>query len=340
MTEPFIESSWIESDERFETTLRPQSLLDFVGQENIKHKLGIVIQAAKQRGEALGHCLLNGPPGLGKTTLAGIIAKSMGTQLVVTSGPVIEKPGDLAGILTNLNEGDVLFIDEIHRLNRTVEEYLYPAMEDFSLDLLIDSGPSARSVQVKLKPFTLVGATTRSGLLSSPMRSRFGLHLRLDYYSPESLQTILQRSSQILGISLSKEAALAIAKRARGTPRIANNLLRWVRDVAQIQNLDKIDPELAHEALNKLEIDEKGLDEMDKKFLQLIIDHYDGGPVGINTLAAALSEEAHTLEEVYEPYLIMQGFLKRTPRGREVTGLSYTHLGRQLPPSLKNGESS
>jgi len=339
MTDPFIESSWSQPDEPFETTLRPQSLQDFVGQDTIKHKLDVVIQAAKQRGEALGHCLLNGPPGLGKTTLAAIIAKTMGTKLIVTSGPVIEKAGDLAGILTNLNQGDVLFIDEIHRLNRAVEEYLYPAMEDFSLDLLIDSGPSARSVQVKLKPFTLVGATTRSGLLSSPMRSRFGLHLRLDYYSPEALQIILHRSSQILGISLSQEGALAIAKRARGTPRIANNLLRWVRDVAQIQNLTHIDHSLAHGALNKLEIDEKGLDEMDKKMLQLIIDHYNGGPVGINTLAAALSEEAHTLEEVYEPYLIMQGFLKRTPRGREVTGLSYTHLGHQVPVHLKNGES-
>lgn len=340
MADSFIQSSWTKPDEPFEVPLRPQSLTDFVGQDNIRERLEVFMQAAKQRKEALGHCLLNGPPGLGKTTLANIIAKTMGTNLVVTSGPVIEKAGDLAGILTSLNEGDVLFIDEIHRMNRSVEEYLYPAMEDFSLDLLIDSGPSARSVQVKLKPFTLVGATTRAGLLSSPMRSRFGLHLRLDYYAPEYLQKILQRSGQILGVSLIEQGALAIAERSRGTPRIANNLLRWVRDFAQIKGHPRIDRATAHKALDMLEIDHKGLDEMDKKILSLIIDHYNGGPVGINTLAVALSEEAHTLEEVYEPYLIMEGFLKRTPRGREVTALSYTHLGRLPPEKNKNGESS
>jgi holliday junction DNA helicase RuvB len=338
MAEPFIQSSWTKPDEPFEMPLRPQSLPDFVGQDNIRERLEVFMQAAKQRGEALGHCLLNGPPGLGKTTLAHIIAKTMGTNLTVTSGPVIEKPGDLAGILTNLNEGDVLFIDEIHRMNRSVEEYLYPAMEDFSLDLLIDSGPSARSVQVKLKPFTLVGATTRSGLLSSPMRSRFGLQLRLDYYPASYLERILERSGQILGVKLAGEGALSIAERARGTPRIANNLLRWVRDFAQIKGHPVIDREIAHKALNMLEIDDRGLDEMDKKILSLIIDHYQGGPVGINTLAVALSEEAHTLEEVYEPYLIMQGFIKRTPRGREVTHLSYEHLGRRPPAKFKNGE--
>jgi holliday junction DNA helicase RuvB len=339
MADPIIESSWTKPDEPFEVPLRPQALLDFVGQNSIKERLEVFMQAARQRGEALGHCLLNGPPGLGKTTLANIIAKTMGTHLVVTSGPVIEKPGDLAGILTNLNEGDVLFIDEIHRLNRAVEEYLYPAMEDFHLDLLIDSGPSARSVQVKLKQFTLVGATTRSGLLSSPMRSRFVLNLRLDYYSPEYLEKIVQRSSQILGVTLGLDGALAIAERARGTPRIANNLLRWVRDFAQIKGHAKIDREIALKALDMLEIDHKGLDEMDKKILKVIIDHYNGGPVGISTLATALSEEAHTLEEVYEPYLIMQGFIKRTPRGREATALSYQHLGCLLPTKLKNGEN-
>lgn len=340
MKDPNIQSSWSQPDEPFEMPLRPQSLFDFVGQDNIRERMQVFIEAAKQRGEALGHCLLSGPPGLGKTTLANIIAKTMGTHLVVTSGPVIEKPGDFAGILTNLNEGDVLFIDEIHRLNRAVEEYLYPAMEDFSLDLLIDSGPSARSVQVKLKPFTLVGATTRSGLLSSPMRSRFGLNLRLDYYPPEYLEKILQRSAQILGVTIVGEGALAIAERSRGTPRIANNLLRWVRDFAQIKGFSKIDRETAQKALNMLEIDHRGLDEMDKKILRMIIDHYQGGPVGISTLAVALSEEGHTLEEVYEPYLIMQGFLKRTPRGREVTPLSYEHLGRRAPSHLKNGEQS
>jgi len=329
MAEPFIESSWTKPDEPFEVPLRPQTLVDFIGQNTICERLDLFMQAAKQRGEALGHCLLNGPPGLGKTTLANIIAKTMGTNLVVTAGPVIDKPGDLAGILTNLGAGDVLFIDEIHRMNRAVEEYLYPAMENFVLDLLIDSGSAARSVQVKLKPFTLIGATTRSGLLSSPMRSRFGLTLRLDYYPSEYLEQILQRSAQILGISLLKEGALAIADRARGTPRIANNLLRWVRDFAQIKGYSEIHRDTAVRALDMLEIDHRGLDEMDKKILTILIDHYKGGPVGINTLAVALSEEAHTLEEVYEPYLIMQGFIKRTPRGREATHLSYEHLGRK-----------
>lgn len=338
MTEPLIQSSWTRPDEPFEMPLRPHALTDFIGQDSIRERLEVFMQAAKQRKEALGHCLLSGPPGLGKTTLAHIIAKTMGTNLIVTSGPVIEKAGDLAGILTSLNEGDVLFIDEIHRMSRSVEEYLYSAMEDFSLDLLIDSGPSARSVQVKLKPFTLVGATTRAGLLSAPMRSRFGLNLRLDYYTPDCLKKILLRSGKILKVILSEEGALAIAGRSRGTPRIANNLLRWVRDFAQIHGHPKIDPGTVSLALDMLEIDHRGLDEMDKKILGVIIDHYDGGPVGINTLAVALSEESHTLEEVHEPFLIMLGFIRRTPRGREATSLSYAHLGRRLPPKFKNGE--
>jgi|SRR5579862_259208 len=333
----FIHSSWTKQDEPFETPLRPRSLDEFTGQDNIRQRLNVVMQAAKQRKEALGHCLFNGPPGLGKTTLAHIIAKTMGTNLIVTSGPVIEKPGDLAGILTNLKEGDVLFIDEIHRLNRTVEEYLYPAMEDFSLDLLIDSGPAARSVHVTLNPFTLIGATTRVGLLSSPMRSRFTLNLRLDYYEPSVLESIVLRSARILNVSLKREAALAIASRSRGTPRIANNLLRWVRDYAQIKEISSIDTDLACEALDMLNIDHLGLDEMDKNILKIIVEHYQGGPVGISTLAAALAEEAHTIEEVYEPFLIMQGLLKRTPRGREATPLTYEHLRHKIPEKFKNG---
>ncbi|MBS0620400.1 MAG: Holliday junction branch migration DNA helicase RuvB [Verrucomicrobia bacterium] len=339
MSEPFLQSSWTQPDEPFEKPLRPQALSDFLGQEGVRERLHVFMEAAKQREEALGHCILHGPPGLGKTTLAGIIAKTMGTNLVVTSGPVIEKPGDLAGILTNLKKGDVLFIDEIHRMSRTIEEYLYPAMEDFSLDLLIDSGPSARSVKVALAPFTLVGATTRLGLLSSPMRSRFALNFRLDYYSTELLSKILLRTANILGVPLTHEGARAISKRARGTPRIANHLLRWVRDYAQIKGLAPIDEKIASNALDMLQIDHLGLDEMDKKILSLIIDNYQGGPVGISTLSAALSEEAHTLEEVHEPFLIMQGFLKRTPRGREVTAQSYHHLGRNVPAKF-SGEPS
>lgn len=335
----FIHSSLAKQDEPFETPLRPRSLDEFSGQDNIRERLAVVMEAAKQRKEALGHCLFNGPPGLGKTTLAHIIAKTMGTNLVVSSGPVIEKPGDLAGILTNLKEGDVLFIDEIHRLNRSVEEYLYPAMEDFSLDLLIDSGPSARSVHVSLNPFTLIGATTRSGLLSSPMRSRFVLNLRLDYYTPSVLESIILRSSCILNLSLSKKAALTIASRSRGTPRIANNLLRWVRDWAQIKGFKSVDEKMAAEALDMLHIDHLGLDEMDKNILKILIEHYQGGPVGISTLAAALAEEPHTLEEVYEPFLIMQGLIKRTPRGREATPTAYQHVGQQFPlKKSKTGE--
>jgi Holliday junction DNA helicase RuvB len=338
MPNPFIESSWAKPDEPFENPLRPTLLSEFIGQKEVRARLEIFIEAAKSRKEALGHCLFSGPPGLGKTTLAHIIAKSMGTQLVVTSGPSIEKPGDLAGILTNLKFGDVLFIDEIHRMNKSAEEYLYSAMEDFSLDLLIDTGPNARSVQVKLNPFTLIGATTRSGLLSAPMRSRFLISLRLDYYDAPSLQNIVHRSSKILSLTLASDASLEIGKRSRGTPRVANNLLRWVRDYAQIQKQTHIDLSLTRKALDMLAIDEKGLDEMDKKILTVIIDHHEGGPVGLNNLAAACGEESHTIEEVYEPFLILQGMIRRTPRGREATAAAYEHLGKKQPK--KRSEST
>jgi len=331
MSDAFIESSWAQPDVPFEVPLRPQSLCEFLGQESVRSRLEVFIEAAKSRGEALGHCLFSGPPGLGKTTLAHIISKAMGTQLVVTSGPAIEKPGDLAGLLTNLKRGDILFVDEIHRLSKVAEEYLYPALEDFALDLLIDSGPNARSVQVKLNPFTLVGATTRSGLLSSPMRSRFQIALRLDYYDPATLMKIILRSSSILRVALLEEGALEIAKRSRGTPRIANNLLKWTRDFAQTQKRPVIDRNVASEALEMLAIDHLGLDEMDKKILKVMIEHYEGGPVGLNSLAAAVGEEPQTLEEVYEPFLILQGFIKRTPRGRQATSLAYEHIGKKKP---------
>lgn len=323
----WIKSSFNEEDITFEVPLRPQTLKDFCGQEHLKEQLSVYIEAAKLRSDPLGHVLLSGPPGLGKTTLANIIAREMGTNIVITAGPIIEKPSDLAGILTNLKKGDVLFIDEIHRLNRAVEEYLYPAMEDFSLDLLIDSGPHSRSVQVKLNAFTLVGATTRMGLLTAPMRSRFGMNCRLDYYEPESLVKIIQRSSNLLQMTIEFKVALEIAKRSRGTPRIANNLLRWVRDYAQIKNEGIAEIDVVHKALEMLQIDHHGLDEMDKKILRLMIHHYSGGPVGLNTLAVAIGEDRATVEEVYEPYLITQGFIKRTPRGREVTQKAYDHLG-------------
>ncbi|MCC6127891.1 MAG: Holliday junction branch migration DNA helicase RuvB [Chlamydiae bacterium] len=329
MGDAFIESSWTQPDAPFEVPLRPQSLGEFVGQESVRSRLEVFIEAAKSRGEALGHCLLSGPPGLGKTTLAHIVAKAMGTQLVVTSGPAVEKPGDLAGLLTNLKMGDVLFIDEIHRLSKVAEEYLYSALEDFALDLLIDSGPNARSVQVKLNPFTLIGATTRSGLISSPMRSRFQIALRLDYYDPATLMKIILRSSSILRVAVKEDGALEIARRSRGTPRVANNLLKWARDFAQTQKRAVIDRFVACEALEMLSIDHLGLDEMDKKILKVMIEHHEGGPVGLNSLAAAVGEEPHTLEEVYEPFLILQGFIKRTPRGRQATGLAYEHIGKK-----------
>lgn len=333
----FIESSLAKEDIAFEVPLRPQSLSEFIGQDALRDRLEVFIGAAQQRKEPLGHCLFGGPPGLGKTTLAHILAKAMGTNLVVTSGPAIEKPGDLAGVLTNLKSGDVLFIDEIHRLSRSVEEYLYPAMEDFSLDLIIDSGPSARSVKVKLNPFTLVGATTRLGLLTGPLRSRFGVTLRLDYYPSEVLSTVVKRTGRILNLDIDSDCSYEIANRARGTPRIANNLLRWVRDYSQMRAGSQMNKAIAQDALAMLSIDECGLDELDKKILEVIIDHYNGGPVGVNTIAVAVGEEAHTIEEVHEPYLILQGFIKRTPRGREVTDRAYTHLGRAIMEKTHHG---
>lgn len=309
----------------FEAPLRPQNLAEFIGQDPIRERLEVLVGAAKQRSEPLGHCLFCGPPGLGKTTLASILAKAMGTQLTVVSAPVIDKPGDLAGVLTKLSDGDVFFIDEIHRLNRSVEEYLYQAMEDFTLDLMIDSGPAARSVRVPLKRFTLAGATTRAGLLTAPLRTRFAFSCRLDYYPALVLETILQRTGRILNLEIESAALYEIAKRSRGTPRIANNLLRWVRDYAQMKAGGEMSRDVVSRALKMLAIDERGLDEMDMKILDVIIHHYDGGPVGINTLAIAVGEESGTIEEVYEPYLIMQGFIKRTPRGREATALAYEH---------------
>lgn len=319
--------SRFQEDDTFDLPLRPQALTDFIGQDQIRERLDVLIGAAKQRGDVLGHCLFSGPPGLGKTTLATILAKAMGKNLISTSGPAIEKAADLAGILTNLKTGDVLFIDELHRLNRSVEEYLYSAMEDFVLDIMIDSGPGARSVQVKLNPFTLAGATTRMGLITAPMRSRFAFTSRLDYYEPSVLEKILLRTSRILNLQIEPAGITEIAQRARGTPRIANNLIRWVRDYAQMRSTaSHITQNVVNQALSLLAIDEKGLEEMDKRILQVIIEHHNGGPVGLSTIAVAVGEESHTIEEVYEPYLIMQGFLKRTPRGREATALAYQHL--------------
>ncbi len=329
MTSPFIESTFCKEDTEYEVPLRPQTLFDFMGQQHVREQLEVIIGAAKLRKEPLGHCLFSGPPGLGKTTLSHIIANAMGTNIVVTSGPVIEKAGDLAGILANLKPGDVLFIDEIHRLNRTVEEYLYPAMEDFQLDLVIDSGANARSVKVKLNPFTLVGATTRLGLLSSPLRSRFTFTCRLDYYAPSVITEILERSSKILNIEAQKESLQEIANRSRGTPRVANNLLRWVRDYAQMRAGNLFSKESAKKALQLISIDERGLDEMDMRLLKVLVEHYNGEPVGVQTLAMAVGEETHTIEEVHEPFLIMQGLIKKTPRGRQATEAAFRHLGKQ-----------
>jgi Holliday junction DNA helicase RuvB len=317
-----------EAEQEMEKTLRPGDFGSFSGQLKIKENLKIFVEAARQRGEALDHVLLHGPPGLGKTTLSYIIANELGVNIRVSSGPVLDKPGDLAGLLTNLEPNDVLFIDEIHRLSPLVEEYLYSAMEDYRIDIMIETGPNARSVQIKLNPFTLIGATTRSGLLTAPLRSRFGINARLSYYDSETLETILYRSAKILGVPMEKSAAREISRRSRGTPRIANLLLRRVRDFAQIKGDGTINLDIAQFALQALNVDIHGLDEMDNRILVTIIEKFKGGPVGINTIATAVGEEAGTIEEVYEPFLIQEGYLMRTPRGREVTPQAYEHLGK------------
>ena len=319
-----------EGEKDYDKVLRPKKLCDFAGQEQVVDNLEIFVQAATKRGEPLDHVLLHGPPGLGKTTLANIIANELGVGFKVTSGPVLDKPGDLAGLLTNLDQGDVLFIDEIHRLSPVIEEYLYSAMEDYVIDILIDSGPNARSVQIALNPFTLIGATTRSGLLTSPLRARFGINARLQYYDAKTLTAIVERSSDLLDIPISEEAAYQIASRSRGTPRIANALLRRVRDFAQIKGNGKIDVEITNIALEALNVDKYGLDEMDNRVLMAIIDKFNGGPVGLTTIATAIGENAGTLEEVYEPFLIQEGFLIRTQRGRKATEKAYKHLGKDL----------
>jgi holliday junction DNA helicase RuvB len=316
------------AEKEFEKVLRPDNFREFTGQDKIIDTLKVFVEAAKQRGEALDHVLLHGPPGLGKTTLSHIIANDLGVNLKVTSGPVLDKPGDLAGLLTNLETGDVLFIDEIHRLSHVIEEYLYSAMEDYKIDIMIDSGPNARSIQLQLNPFTLVGATTRSGLLTAPLRARFGINFRLEYYDAKTLTTIVKRSAGILKIEITDEAAYEIASRSRGTPRISNALLRRVRDFAQIRGDGTINSEITNIALSALNVDKNGLDEMDNKILSAIIEKFKGGPVGITTLATAVGEQSETIEEVYEPFLIQEGFLMRTSRGREATDKAYRHLGK------------
>ena len=322
------DQNFSKEDNDIDRALRPLSFDDFAGQDTILENLKVFVSAAKQRDEALDHTLFHGPPGLGKTTLAHILANELNVGIKLTSGPVLDKPGDLAGLLTNLQARDILFIDEIHRLSPIVEEYLYSAMEDYKIDILIESGPNARTVQINLEPFTLVGATTRSGLLTAPMRARFGISNRLQYYSTELLGTIVERSAEILNVPIDQEAAIEIAGRSRGTPRISNGLLRRVRDFAQIKGDGTIDMKITQYGLNALQVDAHGLDEMDNKILTTLIDKFTGGPVGITTLATAVSENAETIEEVYEPFLIQQGFIVRTPRGREVTARAYQHLGR------------
>lgn len=324
------------NEKEYEKALRPLSFVDFTGQKPVIDNLKIFVEAAKQRDEALDHVLLHGPPGLGKTTLANIIANELNVGFKITSGPVLEKPGDLAGLLTNLEEGDVLFIDEIHRLSAVVEEYLYSAMEDYRIDIMIDSGPNARSVQIELNPFTLVGATTRTGLLTSPLRARFGITSRLEYYDTDLLAKIIQRSSDILKVAIDEDAAYEIAGRSRGTPRISNSLLRRIRDFAQVKGDGTVTKEISLFGLTALNVDKHGLDDMDNRILTTIIDKFKGGPVGLTTIATAVSEQAGTIEEVYEPFLIKEGFIMRTPRGREVTEKAYKHLGRIKNPSQGN----
>ncbi len=317
----------IEDEREVERALRPKTFDDFVGQDRLKENLKVFIEATKRRGEPLDHILFYGPPGLGKTTLAYIIGRELDADVISTSGPVLEKPADLAGVLTRLKEHDILFIDEVHRLGKVIEEYLYPAMEDFSLDILLDTGPNARCIKLKLSPFTLIGATTRSGLLSSPLRSRFDLSFRLDFYAPQELSSIVKRSASLLKVNIGEDACGEIAKRARGTPRIANRLLKRVRDYAEVKGEGDITNEITHFALSMLDVDGCGLDEMDKKILMTIIKKYNGGPVGLSTLAASIGEEEDTISEVFEPYLLQEGFIKRTPRGREATLLAYQHFG-------------
>ena len=336
--ERIITPEFTGNDNDIETSLRPHALDEYVGQEKVKDNLKIYIEAAKNRKEPLDHVLLYGPPGLGKTTLAGIIANEMGVQIRVTSGPAIEKPGDLAALLTSLNDGDVLFIDEIHRLSRSIEEVLYPAMEDFALDIIIGKGPSARSIRLDLKRFTLIGATTRAGQLSAPMRDRFGIILKLELYTPEELAKIVTRSANILGVEIDNDGGLEVASRSRGTPRIANRLLKRARDFAEVKGDGVISVENAQHALSSMEIDELGLDMTDRNLLTAMIENYNGGPVGLETISALIGEESVTIEDVYEPYLMQLGFLTRTPRGRKVTPLGYKHLGYNVP--LEDGEQN